>query len=101
MSDYYVYKMPKNMKGNDQMDKAQMVELAALAAAVAGNDKMIYLSGPNNSPEQKSAMKAVRNQLIGKGVPMERITHSKPDGMAMHLDESREHAHAHAPAAGV
>ena len=85
MADYYVYKMPKSPKGDGALDKAQTVELVALAAAVAGNDKMIYLSGPHNSPEQKAAMKAVRNQLVSKGVPMERITHTKPDGMVAQL----------------
>jgi hypothetical protein len=85
VADYFIYKMPKNSKGDGSLDKAQTVELVALAAAVAGTDKMIYLAGPHNSPEQKAAMKAVRNQLVSKGVPMERITHTKPDGMVAHL----------------
>ncbi|HEV2635850.1 MAG TPA: hypothetical protein VGX23_11925 [Actinocrinis sp.] len=88
MADYYVFKMPKNSKNNGELDKSQVVELVALAAAVAGTDKVIYLSGPHANPEQKAAMKAVRNQLVSKGVPMERITHSKPDGMAVHLADA-------------
>ena len=91
MSEYYVYKMPKNSKGHE-LDKTQMVDLVALASAVAGTDKMIYLSGPHNSPEQKAAMKAVRNQLVSKGVPMERITHTKPDGEPAHLAGSSSSA---------
>jgi hypothetical protein len=94
VSDYYVYKMPQNPKGNGQLDKTQTVDLVALAAAVSGTDKMIYLSGPHATPEQKAAIKAVRNQLVSKGVPMERITNSKPDGEPAHL------AHAE-PAASV
>jgi hypothetical protein len=93
VSDYYVYKMPKNSKGQE-LDKTQMVDLVALASAVAGTDKMIYLSGPHNSPEQKAAMKAVRNQLVSKGVPMERITHTKPDGEPSHLVGSSSAASA-------
>ena len=94
MADYYVYKMPQHPKGNGQLDKTQTVDLVALAAAVAGTDKMIYLSGPHATPEQKAAIKAVRNQLVSKGVPMERITNSKPSGEVAHL------AHA-APAASI
>jgi hypothetical protein len=96
VADYYIYKMPKNFKG--ELDKAQTVELVALAAAVAGNDKMVYLAGPHNSPEQKAAMKAVRNQLVSKGVPMERITHTKPDGEVAHL---ANHASAASPASAA
>jgi hypothetical protein len=94
VADYYVYKMPQNSKGNGQLDKTQTVDLVALAEAVAGTDKMIYLSGPHNTPEQKAAIKAVRNQLASKGVPMERITTSKPDGEVAHLAHTAPAAHA-------
>lgn len=88
MADYYVYKMPKNPKADGQLDKAQTVELVAMAAAVAGTDKMVYIAGPHVTIEQKAAIKAVRNQLISKGVPMERITTTKPDGEAAHLAQA-------------
>jgi hypothetical protein len=85
VADYYVYKMPKHSSSVDQLDKTQTVDLVAMAAAVSGTDKMIYLSGPHDTVEQKAAIKAVRNLLISKGVPAERVTTSKPVGEAVQL----------------
>jgi hypothetical protein len=80
MSDYYVYKLPKSMNGNDKPDKAGVTELEALAEAVSGSQKKIYLSGPHDTPEQKAVIKAVRTYLMGKGVPADQITTTKPAG---------------------
>jgi hypothetical protein len=80
MADYYVYKMPRQPQAGGKPDKAQMIELEALAGAVSGNDKVIYLAGPRDTAEQKAAIKAVRGHLITRGVSAEQITTSKPVG---------------------
>jgi hypothetical protein len=85
VADYYVYKMPKNAQADGRLDKAQTIDLVAMAGAVAGTDKMIYLSGPHDTAEQKAAIKAVRTLLMSKGVPAERVTTSRPSGEAVHL----------------
>jgi len=85
MADYYVFKMPKHPRGDGMLDKAQLVELEALATAVSGSQKPIYVSGPHDTVEQKATIKAVRDHLIRKGVAPERITTTKPVGEALSL----------------
>jgi hypothetical protein len=88
MADYYVYKLPRNPQQDGKLDKTQMIDLASLAGAVSGTDKMIYLSGPHDTAEQKACIKAVREQLMSKGVSPERITTSKPAGEVVSMADA-------------